>query len=258
MDSSHLEQYTLLAKTATGRALTELVLQALEHPRVFVFGELLDMSNVQEMESKYLDLLRIFAYGTFKDYVEKESQLPALTAKHIRKLKLLTFVTLASLNKFIKFADLQVEVDLSSSRELEDLIIEAVYQNLVVGKIDQEQQCFVVESHVPRDCRAEDVDDIIKTLESWHETAETMMQALDAMDQHSRTSHDQHHAAQDELEKHVESVQLALRYSDGTKQGADASGNRMQLDDPDDHRKRGVRWGMGNVMGGLSSRGSRH
>ena len=42
-----LEQFVLLAKNARGAAAVELIKQALEAPAVFVFGELLDMPNIQ-------------------------------------------------------------------------------------------------------------------------------------------------------------------------------------------------------------------
>ena len=42
-----LEQFVLLAKNVKGAAAVELIKQALEAPAVFVFGELLDMPNIQ-------------------------------------------------------------------------------------------------------------------------------------------------------------------------------------------------------------------
>ena len=42
-----LEQFVLLGKTARGVAVTELISQALEMSGVYVFGELLDLPNVQ-------------------------------------------------------------------------------------------------------------------------------------------------------------------------------------------------------------------
>ena len=47
--TSALQQFCLLAKSAKGPACASLISQALEHPSVFVFGELLDMPNVQEV-----------------------------------------------------------------------------------------------------------------------------------------------------------------------------------------------------------------
>ena len=65
-----LEQFVLLAKNAKGAAAVELIKQALEAPGVYVFGELLDMANIQDLENspnaKYLTLLNMFAYGEQK------------------------------------------------------------------------------------------------------------------------------------------------------------------------------------------------
>ena len=49
-----LEQFVLLAKTAKGAAAVELIKQALEAPGVYVFSELLDMANVQEVDFSWL------------------------------------------------------------------------------------------------------------------------------------------------------------------------------------------------------------
>jgi COP9 signalosome complex subunit 7 len=47
--SNPTEQFVLLAKSTKGMAAVELVKQVLEAPGVFVFGELLDMPNIQEV-----------------------------------------------------------------------------------------------------------------------------------------------------------------------------------------------------------------
>ena len=47
--SKGLEQFVLLAKSAKGAAVVELINQALAAPGVFVFGELLEMSSVKEV-----------------------------------------------------------------------------------------------------------------------------------------------------------------------------------------------------------------
>lgn len=44
-----LEQYLLLAKSAKGAAAVELIKQVLVAPGIYVFGELLDMPNIQEV-----------------------------------------------------------------------------------------------------------------------------------------------------------------------------------------------------------------
>ena len=94
-----LSNFLLLAKSTKGAACAALVKQALDHPNIYVFGELLDMTNVAEVTrtsnnksripitltvrcctrmlalqlagtpaSAVLDLLKLFAYGTWSDY----------------------------------------------------------------------------------------------------------------------------------------------------------------------------------------------
>jgi COP9 signalosome complex subunit 7 len=50
--SSGLEQFCLLAKTAKARACVALVQQVLAEKKIFVFGELLAMPNVQEVSAE--------------------------------------------------------------------------------------------------------------------------------------------------------------------------------------------------------------
>jgi COP9 signalosome complex subunit 7 len=70
---SNLEQFTLLAKNARGRACVALIQQALSSKKVFVFRELLDMPNVQGLRNTehhdHLQLLEIFCFGKYADYM---------------------------------------------------------------------------------------------------------------------------------------------------------------------------------------------
>ncbi|KAG8229938.1 hypothetical protein J437_LFUL011082 [Ladona fulva] len=136
-----LEQFVLLAKTAKGAAAVELVKQVLEAPGVHVFGELLDMPNVKELENgqhaKHFNTLHLFAYGTYKDYLKNQSNLLELTPAQKKKLQHLTIVTLATKMKgklvfyncvkCIPYSLLLQELDMRNVRDLEDLIIEAIY-----------------------------------------------------------------------------------------------------------------------------------
>lgn len=97
------EQFCLLAKTAKGAAAVQLVRQALDAPGVHVFGELLDQPNVQALSegagreaAAHFDLLGLFAYGTYGEYLERAASLPALTPAMEKKLRLLTLASLAS------------------------------------------------------------------------------------------------------------------------------------------------------------------
>ena len=68
-----MEGFVVLAKSSKGKGCVMVIKEVLKHPQIFVFGELLEQPNVKELESSehkpWLDLLRIFAYGTWSDYL---------------------------------------------------------------------------------------------------------------------------------------------------------------------------------------------
>ena len=47
----------------------------------------------------YYNLLKLFAYGTYRQYLENKDSLPELTAAQQQKLRHLTIVTLSETNK---------------------------------------------------------------------------------------------------------------------------------------------------------------
>lgn len=56
--ASALEQFLLLSKGAKGRACAALIEKAVNSPSIFVFGELLDMPNVQAVRERACALRR--------------------------------------------------------------------------------------------------------------------------------------------------------------------------------------------------------
>jgi COP9 signalosome complex subunit 7 len=49
----------------------------------------------------YYDLLRLFAYGTVKIYHEHKEKFPELSVLQVQKLRHLTIITLATLEKVL-------------------------------------------------------------------------------------------------------------------------------------------------------------
>lgn len=67
----------------------------------------------------------------------------------------------------IPYSVLLKELDLNNLRELEDLIIEVVYADIVEGKLDQRNNQFEVDYAIGRDIRPESVGTIIDVLQEW-------------------------------------------------------------------------------------------
>lgn len=169
--AANLEQFTLLAKNARGRACVALIQQVLSNKKLFVFRELLDMPNVEALKDsehkEQYELLRIFCFGAYSDYVARKDELPELTPQQVHKLRKLTAVSLAHRFKNIPYDTMMQELGVSTVREVEDILIDTIYSGLIHGKLDQKARCFVVKYAVGRDTCREDIDDMIQKLTNW-------------------------------------------------------------------------------------------
>ncbi|XP_065530437.1 COP9 signalosome complex subunit 7b isoform X2 [Lathamus discolor] len=199
-----LEQFILLAKGTSGSALTALINQVLEAPGVYVFGELLELTNVQE-------LLKLFAYGTYPDYVANKDNLPELTVTQKNKLKHLTIVSLASRMKCIPYSVLLNDLDMKNLRELEDLIIEAVYTDIIQGKLDQRNQVLEVDFCIGRDIQKKDISNIVKTLQEWCDGCESVLLGIEQQVLRANQYKENHHRTQQQVEIEVTNIKKTLK-----------------------------------------------
>ncbi|OCT78488.1 hypothetical protein XELAEV_18029586mg [Xenopus laevis] len=205
--SSILEQFILLAKGTKGSALPALVNQVLEAPGVYVFGELLDLPHVQELgdgpHSGYLKLLNLFAYGTYPDYIASKDSLPELSAVQKNKLKHLTIVSLASRMKCIPYSVLLKDLEMRNLRELEDLIIEAIYTDIIQGKLDQRNQVLEVDFCIGRDIPKKDISSIVKTLQEWCDGCEAVLVGIEQQVVRANQYKETHNRTQQQIETEV-------------------------------------------------------
>jgi len=181
--AAKLEPFLLMSKSAKGAAAAKLIQDATSAPGVFVFAELLDMPTIQELakseQAPYHSLLQLFAYGTFEDYLKHKSTLPALNEAQLIKLKLLSLVSLSLERRILPYSLLLQTLNISTIRELEDLIIDGVYLDLLRGRLDQKAQQFEVEYAAGRDLAPGQLDALLTSLKAWSETTSTVLATLD-------------------------------------------------------------------------------
>uniref|UniRef100_A0AAA9TK46 COP9 signalosome subunit 7B n=1 Tax=Bos taurus TaxID=9913 RepID=A0AAA9TK46_BOVIN len=215
--SNLLEQFILLAKGTSGSALTALISQVLEAPGVYVFGELLELANVQELaegaNAAYLQLLNLFAYGTYPDYIANKESLPELSTAQQNKLKHLTIVSLASRMKCIPYSVLLKDLEMRNLRELEDLIIEAVYTDIIQGKLDQRNQLLEVDFCIGRDIRKKDINNIVKTLHEWCDGCEAVLLGIEQQVLRANQYKENHSRTQQQVEAEAILYQLSHKGS---------------------------------------------
>ncbi|CAG0921927.1 unnamed protein product [Notodromas monacha] len=213
--SNRLEEYLLLAKSAHGAAAVDLIRRVTEAPGVYTFGELLRMPNISALKDgphqTWVEFLRIFAYGTVKNYKEREKEFPALSAAQLQKLRHLTVVTLATREKSIPYSTLQDGLEIVSVRELEDLIIESCYAGIIQAKLDQKRNMVEVSFVIGRDVEDQDKKTIINTLEAWCDTCETLLGSLQKQILVSNQAREAHVTVRTSLEQQVASIRMNQR-----------------------------------------------
>ncbi|CAI2181473.1 8294_t:CDS:2 [Funneliformis geosporum] len=211
-----LEPYLLLSKSAKGGACVQLIKDALAAPGVYVFAELLSMPNVAELQKNeqhvsYHTLLRLFSYGTYKDYKEHVSTLPPLDATQLNKLKHLSIVSLSEESRTIPYDILLHYLDIPNVRELEDLIIEAVYQDVIKGKLDQKRKQLEIEYTMGRDLRPGQIDQMLEVLSVWSQTSEEILKVTDAKITQVRDTAIENKKQREDYEKEVERLRKEVK-----------------------------------------------
>ncbi|XP_050385327.1 COP9 signalosome complex subunit 7 isoform X4 [Argentina anserina] len=149
----------------TGSALASLVAEATSHPSLFAFSEILSAPSLLQLEgtenSVYLDVLRLFAHGTWSDYKSNAGRLPQLVPDQALKLRQLTVLTLAETNKVLPYDKLMQELDVANVRELEDFLI---------------NECmYAVQFAAGRDPTPEKLGSMIETLSNWLVTSDNLL-----------------------------------------------------------------------------------
>ncbi|KAJ8982439.1 hypothetical protein NQ317_010179 [Molorchus minor] len=225
LSGTALEQFVILAKTVKGAARTELIRQVLEAPGVYVFGELLDMPNISELaagpDKKYLSTLELFAFGTFKDYLLNQNNFLELTPAQIKKLQHLTIVTLATKSKCIPYAMLLVELNIKNVRDLEDLIIEAIYADIIHGKLDQKNSQLEIDYAIGRDIRSEDINIIVNCLQDWCSSCEGVLSCVETQIHRANSEKTRSMQRKSDIENEIVNIKKTLKTqlqerSDGT------------------------------------------
>ncbi|KAF9132535.1 hypothetical protein BGW39_011887 [Mortierella sp. 14UC] len=217
-----LEPYLALSKSAKGAGCVQLIKDVLTAPGVFVFGELLAMPNVVELKSnpdhaRYHRLLEIFSFGTYQDYQQNKDSLPDITVVQRTKLQQLSIVTLSERVRAIPYAHLLQYLEIDNVRQLEDLIMDAIYQNLINANLDQKLKQVEVHSSMGRDLRPGQAQDMLRVLAEWTKTSEALLQALSTKMAEVRENYENEKAAKEAFEKDLEAIKKENAATGGGK-----------------------------------------
>uniref|UniRef100_A0A0V0HXY4 Putative COP9 signalosome complex subunit 7-like n=1 Tax=Solanum chacoense TaxID=4108 RepID=A0A0V0HXY4_SOLCH len=213
--AEHIEFFVKQASALKGSALTSVIVEATSHPSLFAFSEILSVPSVLELEgtenSVYLDLLRLFAHGTWSDYKSIACRLPQLVSAQALKLKQLTVLTLADTSKVLPYDQLMQELDVTNVRELEDFLInECMYVGIVRGKLDQLKRCFEVQFAAGRDLRPGQLGNMLQTLTDWLTTSDNLLVSIQEKIKWADTMSESDRKHRKEVEERVDEVKKSL------------------------------------------------
>ncbi|QRW05829.1 COP9 signalosome complex subunit 7b [Ceratobasidium sp. AG-Ba] len=257
-----LEPFLLMSKSAKGAAATKLIADATSASGTFMFAELLEMPNIQELagneqHAPWFELLKLFSYKTWADYKHANNSLPLLNSAQSTKLKQLSIVSLAEQSRILSYSDLLTYLDISSVRQLEDLIIDAMYQDVLKGKLDQKEGRLEVEYTIGRDLEpgTASLEQLLAKLQDWSNRTSTVIQSLDVQIQ--QIQEDEKAAAAAAKEHDAERIAMATQVAEAKRQ--QPSGPRRQTEEnlgPNSNAGppvEGPRAGMNTRKGGLGS-----
>ncbi|KAI6020897.1 hypothetical protein BKA83DRAFT_4292529 [Pisolithus microcarpus] len=245
--AARLEPFLLMSKSAKGAAAAKLIQDATAAPGVFVFAELLDMPNIQELSTNkqyepYFSLLQLFSYRTYRYYLENKDSFPPLNSAQTTKLKYLSIVSLASERRILPYSLLLEELQMPTIRELEDLIIDAIYLDILRGKFDQKEQQLEIEYTMGRDLEPGQLENVLAALQNWASTTASVLEALDTKlveaAEHRRSVRTEIELHEELCTANLKEVQERLKESKqssrktGPYPGGGGAGDSMDVDDP--------------------------
>lgn len=120
-------------------------------------------------DNKHLQTLELFAYDTYQKYKAQHGsgKFIDLKPQQVKKLKMISIADMSHKSKVLGYQDLMRLLDIQDLRELEDLMIDCIYNELLSGKLDQMNQQFHAVNTFGRDARPTDLESMIGKLEEW-------------------------------------------------------------------------------------------
>lgn len=126
-------------------------------------------------------LMEFFAYGTWKDYIEKRKDLPQQyqfesDSNAVLKLKALTILTIMDDKTNYSFDSLMEDLDIDNFDTAETLVLELMGARLLVGKIDEKSRSFSCE-RVSSRCipnNSESIQNILAELHHFHDKLKSL------------------------------------------------------------------------------------
>lgn len=167
-------------------AAADLINRATSAPNTYIFSELLSQPNIAALAASpdpssaaWHTHLQLFSHGLYSTYLSTPD-LPPLNAAQTLKLRQLSLLTLSRTKSALAYPSLLSHLHLTNARELEDVVISAVYAGLLAAKLNPSRQEVQVSSVAPlRDVPPSTVAGIVATLAAWSARCDATLAELE-------------------------------------------------------------------------------
>ncbi|CAD6189817.1 unnamed protein product [Caenorhabditis auriculariae] len=160
-------RYDFTRKPSEMSTETELLVEkALMAPNVINFSPYFAEPQIQELEKSNSNLfktLQVFSMGALED-MPSDIILNPLALKKLRQLSIISY---AAESNRLSYDDLLIRLRMSGVRELEDLIIDAIYKEMIKAKLDSQARVVEVSEWMARDASADSLAPTVSALQEW-------------------------------------------------------------------------------------------
>lgn len=183
----------------------ENILQVLEDESTFGFGEIRLSTSFKELfkkNEKLYNTINLFSFGSYTDYIGKKEKYIELTEGAIFKLRQLTLMSEALDDNTLSYDLLQDKLILGNDQELERLIVESIYSDIIEAKIYSQERYIKIST-----CRGRDVllsseeipdydkimtiEDLLAGLEKFNRRIDKAFEYTEQISNHLRSGEDE-------------------------------------------------------------------
>ena len=153
----------------------------------------------------------MFAYDNYETYEANKSEYLELNEKKLNKLKLLTIIDLVSKSKVISYDEMMKAINVSTIKELEELIIQCINLDLINGKMDQKSKVLKVDYSVGRDVKKEDRNKFVEQLKMLRENVSKISEKVNKSIQTALKKKEDYCDSQEQFAKDIENAKKAVK-----------------------------------------------
>ncbi|KAH3684973.1 hypothetical protein WICPIJ_004052 [Wickerhamomyces pijperi] len=135
-------------------SLTDQILHQLQDTTTFGFNEIRLNPDYEQLlkEDKLLsNTIELFCFGDYQYYMDNQSSLLQLPDAALNKIRKLTLLSEALKSNCFSYEHLKSKVFIDSNSELERLLTESIYQNIIEAKINSYEQLIKINTTQGRD-----------------------------------------------------------------------------------------------------------